>query len=321
MTTFADQVFQFGGVPVTAQELMLAGGNWYWVDPAYGTAGGTGLGPHDALASLEDAYDRCRDGYHDGVILIGNSYFDLTEALVWSKSRCHLIGAGNPGAQCGARAKIEGTAAKDIAAPMITLSGSGCLWSGVKIFDGKDADTDSGALLISGDNNRLYKCQVSGMGHATPAARAGSYSLKVTGGEVELDGCYVGLDTIARTAASSELIVAGERFRAVDTKFATYAAAAAANFLVSVDNSAKDLRDITFDGECVFYSYVPNWAAGTTNAFHVPTGGNTFIVHLGPLCSLSGVSVTWADNPSTGHIYGTGPAANAGFGLATAPTS
>ena len=319
MTTYADQLFQFGGVPVGAQDLLMAGGKWYFCDPTHGTSGGDALTPETANSSLLVCYNKTRSGYNDGVFFIGGATaYNPAAAFTWSNTYCHLIGI-TPVAGLGSRCRIVNTTANDLAQPFFTLSGTGCRFYGIKFSDEKDADADSGALLVSGNYCKLVGCQVSGMAGAASAARAGSYSMKVTGGEVQVEDCYIGLDTVARTAASSELIVAGVRFRAKDTTIATQAAAAAANFLVKIDNSAADLRDVVFSGECRFSSYNPNWAAATTNAITIPAAGNTVLVDIGPNCRLLGVSMTWADNLT--HVYMAGPAPNAGFGIPTNPTS
>ena len=63
MTTFGDGVFQYGGMPLGAGMLPLMGGSGkvYFVDPANGSDGNTGLEPGRALDTVGAAYAKCID--------------------------------------------------------------------------------------------------------------------------------------------------------------------------------------------------------------------------------------------------------------------
>jgi hypothetical protein len=319
MTTFADAVSQFGGVPVGSGlgQLGLAGGKWYFFDPSGGSDSNDGLTPTTAKATLLAAYNLCRDGENDGVIFLGGaSGYEPAAAFVWAKSYCHLIGATNGLFGMGQRARIVNAAANDLAV-LFTLSGSGCLISNVQFFDGKDKDEDGACVLVSGSRNKFVNSFIAGIGHATPGARAGSYSLKVSGAENEFVECTVGLDTILRAAANAELIVSGPRNNFRNCEIRSYSETAG-KFLVKIDNSTADLRDTIFE-DCLFFNYTVNWATGITDAFDMPAGGNTHYVILKGNCVLVGVGTGWADTVT--HLYGAGPAPNAGYGVAVAPTT
>lgn len=297
--------------------LMAAGGKWYYCNPTSGT--GSGDSPENATSSLLAAYNLCRDGYNDGVIFIGGATaYSPTAAFTWSKSYCHLIGVTNGLPGMGQRARITNTAANDLSV-LFTMSGSGNLVANIQFFDGKDSAADGACVLVSGSRNHFVNCFVAGMGDATasgPFSRAGSYGLKVSGAENCFTDCTVGLDTIERTAANSELIVAGARNRFVHCDFRCNSTTAG-KFLVAIDNSGGDLRDTIFDG-CLFFCYSENWAAGINNAFDMPAAGNTHWVILKD-CSLVGTSVTWADTVT--HMLTADPAPNAGAGVAVAVTT
>lgn len=315
ISTLADLADGFSALSV----LMQAGGLWYYCDPTNGTASGDGLTPQTANSDLATVYALCRDGYNDGVVFLGGATsYQPTTAITWSKSFTHLIGATNSLPGMGQRARIVNAAANDLAV-LFTLSGSGCLVANIQFFDGKDSAADGACVLVSGSRNHLINCFVAGMGDATasgPATRAGSYSLKVSGSENCFSGCTVGLDTIERTAANSELIVSGTRNRFLGCDFRCNSTTAG-KFLVVIDNSGGDIRDTIFDG-CIFFCYSSNWAAGINNAFDMPAGGSTHWVLLKD-CSLLGTSVGWADTVT--HLYTADPAPNAGAGVAVAVTT
>jgi hypothetical protein len=317
MTTHGDMVYQLGGVPVGGSEPFLAAGKWYFCDPTNGTSGGDGLTPATATSNLSTAYGYCRDGYNDGVIFIaGATSYAPTATLTWSKSYCHLIGTSAPLQGVGQRCRVVGTSGNDLT-EVITLSGSGCIFKNIQIANFGDADADAGAMTVSGSRNLLLNCFVAGMGHATPAARAGSYSMKVSGAENNIVNSTVGLDTIVRAAANSELHVSGERNRFIKCDVRSNSVTAG-KFLVKIDNSGGDIRDTIFD-DCLFVNYTTNWATGITNAFDMPAAGATHNVILRGNCQVVGVGTGWADTVT--HIYGAGPAPNAGYGISINPTT
>jgi hypothetical protein len=300
--------------------LTAAGGKWYYCDPTHGTTGGDGKTPATANSSLLTVYNLCRDGYNDGVFFIGKaSAYNPSAAFVWEKSYCHLIGLTNSLPGMGQRARIYNTPANDLAV-LFTLSGSGCLIQNIQFFDEKDKAEDGACVLVSGDRNHLVNCFAAGMGSAVasgPFSRAGSYSLKVSGSENTLTNCEIGIDTVVRTAANHELIVSGARNKLNGCTIRSNSVTAG-KFLVQIDNSAGDLRDVQFNG-CKFFNYSSNWATGITDAINIPAAGSTVFCLVDPLCQFYGVGLGVANNVT--HVYVTGAAPNAGAGIMTNPTT
>lgn len=293
--------------------------NVFWCDPTNGSDDNNGKNRARAKATLKAAYDLCADAKHDVVFFIaGASAWNPTVAFDWAKSYTHLIGVGSPLPGMGQRCRIVNTGANDLAI-LFTLSGSGCIIANLQLFDGKDSAANGAALLVSGNRNYLRNVFVAGMGDATasgPATRAASYSAKVTGAENCFEDCTFGLDTIARTAANAELIVAGAHNRFKHCDIRSYSTTAG-KFLVKIDNTA-DLRDTIFDA-CLFLNYTPNWVTGITDAFNIPATGPTYNIILRGNCQLVGVGTGWADVVT--HIYGAGPAPNNGYGISIAPST
>lgn len=313
-------IYALGGVPVALGmgPVALAGGKWYFCDPTHGTTNGDALTPESATNSLLIAYNLCRDGYNDGVIFIGGATsYKPAAAFTWSKSFTHLIGATNGLPGMGQRARIVNDAAYDLAV-LFTLSGSGCLFSNIQFFDGKDNAADGACVLVSGSRNHLYNCFVAGMANDTasgPFSRAGSYSLKISGAENTVTGCTIGMDTVARTAANAELIISGERNRIVKSEIRSNSTTAG-KFLVKIDPTA-DLRDIQFE-DVLFFNYTANWAAGITDAFNIGAGSTNFVILRGA-CQFVGVGTGVADTVT--HVYGSGPLPHASMFVSTTPTT
>ncbi len=93
MTTFADQVQQYGGVPVGGSILGLIGdGKVFYRDTGNGSDGGTGTSPTDAFATLQKAIDSCVAGRGDVIICLPGGE-EVTSTVNFNKSGITVIGA------------------------------------------------------------------------------------------------------------------------------------------------------------------------------------------------------------------------------------
>lgn len=293
--------------------------NIYVVDPVNGSDSNAGDRWNSPLKSVEAAYAKCTANQNDVVLMIVGATADSpTVALDWAKSYTHLIGlSGNlPGV--GQRCRLVGSAALDLDY-IVDFQGNGCIVKNIQFFQGNDAAEDSGAVIVSGSRNHFENCFFAGMGHATAAARAGSYSLKVTGAENCFERCTIGLATMCRTAANTELWLTGEcnrnQFR--DCDFASWSVTAG-KFAVKLDASAVPYT--TVFKNCAFINLnSDNGASGgkPDNAFSDAATPMHQIVLWGdcPLVGFDG----WGDTVT--YIYGAGAVPNAGYGIAINPTT
>jgi hypothetical protein len=214
----------------------------------------------------------------------------------------------------GQRCRVTGSASADLTS-LVTFSGNGCIVKNIQFFNGADADVDSGAVIISGDRCHFINCFFAGMGHTTPAARAGSYSASLSGAAENLfEDCTFGIDTVLRAAANSELVMASSSKNTFRRCYFMSMSETATKHLVSLDNSAAG---INFFQDCLFYSLSVNWAAPIDNAFTIIGSGATYYVDLSR-CRLVGVD-GWSDVVT--RIYISDPAPNAGAGVPTNPTT
>jgi hypothetical protein len=287
----------------------------YVVDPVNGSDNNTGTSFMAPLASLAAAYALCVADQHDAVIFVsGDTGNALAAAITWSKDYTHLIGLSSDLPGVGQRCRVTGSATADLTV-LVTFSGSGCIVRNIQFFNGGDADADAGAVVVSGSRNEFKNCFFAGMGHATPGARAGSYSLKVTGSENLFDRCAIGLDTITRAGANAELWITTGAVRDVfrACRFLSQSEEAT-KVLVKVDGS--DIWWHEFE-DCIFQNFSVNWAVALTDAFSVGTTATHYIILRG-LNQLVGVT-GWASTVT--HVYSAAPVSNAGFGVAVNPTA
>ena len=262
MTTFGDMVYMLGGVPVGTQEVMLAGGNWYFCDPTHGTADADATTPQTATNSLLKAYNKCRDGYNDGVIFIGGATaWAPAAALTWSKNYCHLIGtSGQLGV--GNRCRIVAAAATALS-PVVTFSGNGCLIKNIQI-NNEYATGAVGVAIITGQ-----RCIFENVFFMVPASvTAASYSCKLSGGENAFIRCSFGQHTMVRSAASYCLWVYlgdgdNQRNKFIGCDFLSWSSSTG-HVLVKVD---ADLSTDTFTmwfEDCLFHNIISG--SGTLTA-------------------------------------------------------
>ena len=185
--------------------LMAAGGKWYYCDPTNGTTSGDGTSPANAQSSLETCYGWTRSGYNDGVVFIGGATaVNPAAAITWSNSYCHLIGLSSDLPGLGQRCRIVGLAATALTT-VLTVSGSGCVFKNLQVYNEKAAGAASGCVIVTGLRNHF-----DNVFFMSPVATdAASYSLKMSGSENVFTGCTIGQLTNPRTAASYGLWLHG----------------------------------------------------------------------------------------------------------------
>jgi hypothetical protein len=266
----------------------------FFVDPVNGSNNNTGTSWLAPLATLTAAYALCVDAQHDVVVMLSGATADNpAAAITWSKNYTHLIGLSS---------NLPGV-------------GSGCIIRNIQFYNGKDANSASYCVDVTGSRNEFKNCFFAGMAHATPAALAASYSLKVAGDENLFDDCAIGLDTIVRAQSNCELYLASGAARNVfrHCRFLSYSETAA-KVLVLAEEGIDRWNE--FD-ECIFQNFSVNWAQPLNNAFSV-TASSTHQIILRGLNQLVGVT-GWADTVT--HIYSAAPVSNAGFGVTVSPTT
>ena len=296
MTTFGDQLFQFGGSPVggaLSMGLMGGGAKSFFVDPANGTAGAGGLKQNDALSSVGAAYALTTDKQGDVIYFLndGNTTGSSREAtipLVWSNDNTHLVGCCAP-VPMSQRARITPVSTAALTAyPVLSVTGSGNSFSNLQIAH-FGADTDSIAARgvdVTGDRNYFYNCHIVGIPNAHTGDEATACDLKITGSENMFERCYFGTNTVVRSVANAnvEFGSAAARTHFKDCFFTVYTDNAGVLF-VKADGAGDIDREVLFEN-CVFYS--PSLSTTMTGAMdvHASAGGDIIIKD----CTLIGAS-------------------------------
>jgi len=227
-------------------------GNVYVLDPTNGDDSNPGDTFEKPFKTLAAAYAPCVYGPSDVIVYVpGSSSITLSAALVWSKSYTHLVGLCAP-TMIGQRARIFQLSTLTAASPLLTISGSGCIFKNLYIFQGVDDATSLINVLVSGGRNYFENVHFAGGGHATQAIDGGA-SLKLDGAEENtFVKCTVGVDTIDAATGMMGLLFDGEAHRNLfeDCIFRMRAGNTGAGFIEIVDATGID-RDNTFKN-CVF---------------------------------------------------------------------
>ena len=216
MTTFGDQVYQYGGMPVGG---FIATGKVYFVKPYSGSNSNRGNSPNSAYKTLAKALAVARADKGDVVYMVPESNTaSLTSdyqasALNWNKDGVHLIGLG-AGPRLGQRARIAELSTVKTIEDLFTVSADNCLIANIEVFQGVASSTATAAraMVVSGQRNKIYNCQIAGNGDTGGSTDdAGARSLAVTGAENFFEKSVIGLDTVIRATQTTEMEVTGAR--------------------------------------------------------------------------------------------------------------
>ena len=131
-------------------------GGVYFVDGTNGSDANGGGSPQAAYKTLDFAFSQCFGGKNEIIFVLGgassvnfstgNSWSPGAGGLLWNKNQTHLIGLAAPGSS-GSRAHISNGASTNLFTPLITVSGNGCYFSNVELFNGGASATAAAVCL------------------------------------------------------------------------------------------------------------------------------------------------------------------------------
>ena len=326
MTTFGDQVFQFGGAPLGSGMLPVLGygAKAFFVHGSSGAAGNSGLSPKDPVKTLTQAYALMEDGRGDVAYILndGSSSASVRDvALVWAKDNCHIVGLGAPAINQRVRIAPPTTSTVDIDAytPYLTLSASGCIISNVSWFQGQSEDSASIGIKVSGSRNYFNNVSIITGASQSTADQALTYQLQVTGSENVFEKCWIGQNTVNRSNVANSNVAFGsgstdyaERNIFRDCIFPMKADGAAPTYICAKANN--DVGTFNLFERCTF---INTGSSTITQAVNwVATSGLCFLKD----CAFYGQTDITTGNDATVQISGAaiGSANDTGeFGTAT----
>jgi len=165
MTTVADGLFQYGGMPVGATGVPTTFGKYIFVNPdATGNADGTTMAT--AYRTVGAAVTNARTNRHDVILMHAQSAHSTSSGtdteLTLTKNRLHFVGLGGGSRYLGQRTRwtMGVTAASGGAIAVVQNTGVGNTFANMK-FD--SADTESTSLYAfadGGEYTQLTNCEV-----------------------------------------------------------------------------------------------------------------------------------------------------------------
>lgn len=303
-------------------------GDIYYLDAANGFDGNTGQFPSTSagnqgpVRTLSNGYQKLRSGYNDILVEIGNGLSSgtarLSSAFTWAKNAAHLIGVSSD-TTVGKRARIAPTSGITAFANFFTVSGSGCLFSGIQWFQGFGTGTTAQiCLTVSGGRNRFQFCDIQGMGDAASAQDAGSRNVLIqTTGENTFDTCTIGLDTVARTTTNASVEFTGGCPRNVfqDCLFPFFATNAGVLGVTTAATAASDRFQLF--RRCLFINAIQSTGTAMTalSTLHASQGG----MHVYKDCTIVGITGWGTDATSKGQMYLDGYVPSNASGIAVNP--
>lgn len=302
-----------------------------FVSATQGNDGFSGLDPAHPLQNIDTAFYRCAGSQNEIIYILGSpsavtfssgntwSPASASTGLIWNKSETHLVGLAAPGTS-GQRARVTNGASTAYFTPLITVSGSGCLFENIEFFNGGAHATEAAVCMaVTGSYNAFVNCQISGGGNTTNSTNAAMRSLTITGpsGENTFKHCYIGLDTILRNTTSTEieLLTGTPRNHFEDCTIVSYSSASTTLLLKSGVNGtdrATYFRNCLFTTPSTFSAgaalasavsidasggvfYFHNCLSGGTacfTAFQGTPAANTFGDNAGTAAAVKGVAMT-----------------------------
>ncbi len=269
---------QFGGPLYGISSMPPFGGNYFWVDPNFGSDGNTG-GPQDPFKTLTQFQNVALAGNNDVCFLNGNtgagvsSYYSAP--LNWSVNCSHLIGLCPP-VQRGKQARIAITGTTAFS-PLLNVTASDCWFKNIQLYHGfaTDAQAHSYCLSDTGGRNMYDNCEILGFAGAGTAGNTGARAayLNNSVGESKFQSCVFGLDTVSRGVANYTLEFAGgiPRVYFDDCVFELYGGASTVAHLLTATNTSID-RYIRFKG-CDFLNATSSGATAGAQVAKLTAGG------------------------------------------------
>ncbi len=303
------------GIPVPGT--LLHGpmqGDSYFVDPTNGLDSNSGRTMGAAKKTLEAGEDLLVANQNDTLYyLAGSTGATLAAAgLVWDKNYTHLVGVAAP-TNVAQRARIF-LAAASVIPTMINISASGCSFRNFYAFHGVASTASLRCVTVSGGRNYFENVHVAGLGHSTGQADvAGASALYLNGAEENLfRDCTIGVNTISRSAANSNLELVGA---AASNSFenCTFLCQTDAATPLFVECAAAGMLRYAQFTMCRFINHVENGSTTLTQAMSIDNAaGGLILLHRCMIVGAGNLNV--ADNGNV-WVDGAGGAGTGGRGI------
>jgi len=267
MTTFGDQVYQNGGMPVGASGVPTTYGNYIFVNPDSSTFG-NGSSMKKPYKFIGQAITKAVSGNHDVILLHGNSGLktgngaaDEEIEATLTKGRVHFVGLGGGSRYQGQRSRwtmgVTTTEDSDAIA-VLQNTGVGNTFTNIK-FDSSDTNTSSLYVVAEGGEYAQYtNCEFF---KSTLLGTANTATVLMNGDTAYMKNCAIGSSATQHTSTThSNVLFTRETITgkvARDTYFdncvflLNSSQTAAANWRIP---GATDIERMCWAQDCLFHN-------------------------------------------------------------------
>jgi hypothetical protein len=285
MTTVADGLFHHGGSPVGFPF------NWgnqpdpktYFVNPDIGSDSYNGTKVRKPLATIAEAYSRCRSSAGDTIVLSTSSAHNVDAGgLTMSKSRINVLSADFHGRLVQQGAKVVSASSTDTAAFVLKNTGVRNAFSGIKFIQ---ESTDSAALTAvqDGGEGTLWDHSSFVFGVVDNLGGTTAHEFVAGSDSATYNNCLFGTETLLTSAARSVFLIdqvtTSQEFKSNLLKHCT--------FLISSSEANAVLIEVSANTDVLF-----------TNLFR-------HAVFMASLDSAGGVAITNAVKSAGSLVKGT----------------
>lgn len=219
MTTFSDQVFYNGGIPIG---LPVSVGNvvdpkTYYVNPTTGSDGNKGTSINRPFATIGKAYSTARSNAGDTIVLSCHSSHAVDAGgLAVTKNRINFVSADFHGRVVQQGAKVTSYSATDTAAYVMKNTGTRNTFSGIKFIQ---ESTDAAALTCVQDGSEgvLYQNCSFVFGVVDNLDQTNAYEFLAGTDSGNFQNCLFGTETLltsaARTVFAIDQVTASQEFK------------------------------------------------------------------------------------------------------------
>ena len=148
------------GVPLGGYGIPATFGTTFFVnsDSGAGNDENDGLSMGTAKATVLAAYNLTTSNAHDVIVMSGNTAHTFTAELAVSKNRVHFVGLGLGTRYLGQRTRWEMATGGSANSAIVYVSGVGCTFSNIKIFNTDTAT--SFAVADGGEYTQWTNCEM-----------------------------------------------------------------------------------------------------------------------------------------------------------------
>lgn len=191
MTTFGDQVFQFGGAPVGMGGVPTTFGDYWFVDPD-ATGSGNGKTMKNAFTTVGAAVAVSTTNNHDVIMMNANSSHSTAstdDELTLTNGRTHFVGLGGGSRYLGQRTRWTMGVTTGSAIAVLKNTGVGNTFTNIK-FDSSDTlATSLYSVAEGGEYTQYTNCEIV---KSTDLDQTTAAHMLMNGDSAYMVGCAIG---------------------------------------------------------------------------------------------------------------------------------